>query len=120
MDVSTPPKWSRNIPICLRNFPKKIGAWGANGGRDIDLPTPPCIFSTWPSFGALALCPQLCQHLPGDLEMFLCVSGTSKKSLVHGALIEAELLTSLPPIYAQLGLVLGTGTLPTGVSTPPK
>ena len=102
MDVSTPPKWSRYIPICLRNFQKKYLVYGALiGGRDIDLPTPPSIFSTWPSFGALALCPQLCQHLPGDLEMFLYVSGTSKKSLVHGTLIEAELLTSLPPIYVH-------------------
>ena len=41
--------------------------------------------------------------------------------LVHGALIEAEILTSpLPHVFAQLGLVLGTGALPTGVSTPHK
>ena len=120
MDVSTPPKWSRNVPISFRNFQKRFGAWSSNGGRDIDLPTPPCIFSTWPRFWVLELCPQVWQNFPSDLVMFLYVSGTSKKSLVHGALIEAELLTSLPPIYAQLGLVLGTGTLPTGVSTPPK
>ena len=37
--------------------------------------------------------PQVCQHLPSSLEMFLCVSGTSKKNLVDGALIEAEILT---------------------------
>ena len=37
--------------------------------------------------------------------MFLCVSGTSKKNLVHGALIEAEILTSqLPNVFAQLRL----------------
>ena len=53
--------------------------------------------------------------------MFLCVSGTSKKYLVHGPLIEAGILTSpLPHVFAQLGPVLGTGTLPAGVSTPAK
>ena len=51
MGVSTPPKWSTNVPTCLRNL---------------------------------------------------------QKNLVHGALIEAEILTSpLPHIFAQLGLVLG-------------
>ena len=64
-------------------------------------PLPHVFSQLGPVFGALALCPQLCQHLPGDLEMFLYVSGTSKKSLVHGALIEAELLTSLSPIYVH-------------------
>ena len=59
-------------------------------------------------FLVLAHCPQVCQHLPGDLEMFLCVWRTSKKDLVHGALIEAEILTSLlPHVFAQQGLVYG-------------
>ena len=44
-----------------------------------------------------------------------------QKYLAHGALIEAEILTSpLPHVFAQLGPVLGNGTLPAGVSTPPK
>ena len=30
-------------------------------------------------FWPLALCLQVCQHLTSDLEMFLCVLGTSKK-----------------------------------------
>ena len=85
------------------------------------------------------------QHLPSSQEMFLCVSGTSKK-LLHGALKEAEILTSLlPNVFAQLGLVfgcwlpgtnclvlntkmfflnlawiMGTSTQLMGVSTPPK
>ena len=53
--------------------------------------------------------------------MCLCVSGTSRKYLVHGALIEAEILTStLPHAFVQLNPVLSAGTLPKGVSTPPK
>ena len=70
---------------------------------------------------ALALCLQVCQHLPSDLEMFLCVSGTIKKYLVHGSLIEAEILISpLPNVFAQLGMVLGTRTPLMDVSIPPK
>ena len=65
--------------------------------------------------------PQVCQHLPSSLEMFLCVSGTSKKNLVNGALIEAEILTCpLPHVFSQPGPVLIVGTLPAGVSRPPK
>ena len=42
--------------------------------------------------GALTM---VCQHLSSGLVMFLCVSGTCPKMyLVHGALIEAEILTS--------------------------
>ena len=53
--------------------------------------------------------------------MFYVSQELSKKNLVHEALIEAEILTSpLPYVFAQLGPVLGTGTLSAGVSTPPK
>ena len=50
-------------------------------------------------FWALACCLQVFQHLSSNLEMFLCVSGTYKKYLVYGALIKAEKLTSLLPMY---------------------
>ena len=64
MGVSTPPKWSTNVLICLRNL---------------------------------------------------------QKYLVHGALIEAEILTYPLPMYLlNLAWLLGTSTLSTGVSTPPK
>ena len=53
--------------------------------------------------------------------MFLCVSGTSKKNLVNGALIEAEILTSHLPIYLlNLAQFLGTGSVPSGVSASTK
>ena len=39
---------------------------------------------------------------------------------MHGALIEAELLTSPPHVFAQHSPALGAGTLPTGMSTPVK
>ena len=41
--------------------------------------------------------------------------------LVHGALIDAEILTSpLPHIFAQLGPLLGADALSMGMPTPPK
>ena len=49
----------------------------------------------------------------------MCLGNLQK--LVHGALIEAEILTSpLPHIFAQCGPGLGAGALPMGVSTPHK
>ena len=70
---------------------------------------------------ALTLCLHVCQHLTSCLEIFLCVSETSKPNLVYEALMEAKILSSpLPHVFAEFGLVFGTGTLPTGVSTPPK
>ena len=30
MGVLTPPKWSKSVPMCLRNLQKKFGAWGPN------------------------------------------------------------------------------------------
>ena len=82
--------------MCLRNFQNNL-VHGALIEAEILTSPSPCICSPWPSFWALALCPQVCQHLPSDLKMFLCVSGTSKKHLVYGALIEAKILTSSTP-----------------------
>ena len=64
--------------LCVPGTYKKFGAWDPNRSWDIDLPTPPCIWSTWPRFWSLALCQQMWQHLLSALEMFLCVPGTSK------------------------------------------
>ena len=55
--VSTPAKWSRNAPMCLRNFQKVFGAWGLNRSWDIDLPTSPCICSTWPCYWVTSTLP---------------------------------------------------------------
>ena len=72
-------------------------------------------------FWALALCLQVFQHLSSDLEMFLCVSGIYKKYMVYGALIIAEILTFLLPMYfLNMAWIMGTSTQLMGVSTPPK
>ena len=120
MGVSTPPK-GLQMYLCVSEPTRIFGVWSPNGSKDIDLSTPKCICSTCPCYWALALCTRVCQHLPSSLVMFPCVSGTSKKYLVHGALVEAEILTStLPHAFVQLNPVLSAGTLPEGVSTPPK
>ena len=46
--VPTPPKWYKNVPMCLSNFPKIL----VHGALiDAEILTPPCICSTWPRFG---------------------------------------------------------------------
>ena len=80
--MSTPPKWSRNVLMCLRNLQTKFGAWGPNEAEILTFPPPMYLLNlAW--IWVLVLYPWVCQHLQGGLEMFLCVSGTSKK-LVHG------------------------------------
>ena len=50
----------------------------------------------------------------------MCLRNLQKK-LVHGTLIEAEILTfPLPHVFAQLGLVLGCQCSVHGMPTPPK
>ena len=114
------PKVCQHLPsdlemfLCVSGTSKNVfGAWGPNRSWDIDLLFFWCICSTIGQFWVLPLCPHVCQHLLSDLEMFLYVSRTSKKYLLHWALIEAE-------IFAQFSPLLGTGTLPAGVSTPVK
>ena len=109
------------IRSCLRNLQRIFCAWCLNRSWDIDLPTPPGICSTWPGLWVQVLCPLVCQHLTSGLKMYLCVTGISRKCFVHGAIIEAEMLTSPFPIYLlNLARFLGTSTLATGVSTPPR
>ena len=77
--VSTPHKLSRNVPMCLRNLQTNI--WCMRSlmeAEDIELPHYSHVFADrglW--FLVLVLCLQVCQHLPSNLEIFLCVSGAS-------------------------------------------
>ena len=98
--------------------PNKIWCMGS---KEAEILTPLCISSTWPSILGASTLPtgvSTPPKWPGDVSMCL---RNLQKNLVHGALIETEILTSpLPHVFAQLGQCLGTGTLPMGVSTPPK
>ena len=71
--------------LCVSgNLQTKFGAWGLNGCQDIDLPTLHMyLFNlAWlVATSALYLC--RCVNTSSGLEMFLCVSGTSKEHLVH-------------------------------------
>ena len=70
-------------------------------------------------FWSLALYLQVWQHLSHGLEMILHVWETSKEHFVHGALIEAEILTSPLPMYLlNLAWFMGASALPIGVSPP--
>ena len=124
LDTDTPSMWlSKHLPSGLKcsyvsqQTSKKFGAWGPNRCWDIDFSTLLCICLTWPSYQVPMLHPQVCQHLPSGLKCSY-VSQKPPKNLVHGALIDAEILTSpLPHVFAQPGQDLGTDTLPVGVPT---
>ena len=96
-----------------QELPKKYLVHGALIEAEILTSSSSMYFLNLGQFWVLVLCLQVFQHLSSDLDMFLYVSRTSKKYLVHWTLIEAD-------IFAQFGPVLGTGTLPAGVSTPVK
>ena len=94
--VSTPPKLSRNVPMCLRNLQKVFGAWGLNRSWDIDLP----LCHVFAQLGLVLATLTAGVSTPHKwLEMFLHVSGTSKNNLVHEALMEAEIMTSLLQMF---------------------
>ena len=78
MGMSTPPKWSKNVPMYLRNL-QKILVYGALTEAEILTSHSPMYLVNSAQFWVLALCPKVCQHLPSGLKMFLCVSGTCKK-----------------------------------------
>ena len=100
---------------------KYLGAWGPNRCWDIDFPSPPCICSTWPSFWVhWCFILWVCQHLPSGLKYFYVSQKPPKNNLVHGALIDAEILTSpLLNVFAQtwpryqVAYVLMPGGVPT-------
>ena len=59
---------------------KKFGAWGSNRNWDIDLPTLPMYLLNLTQFlGTGTLPTGVSTPAQVDLEMFLCVLGTSKK-----------------------------------------
>ena len=74
---------------CVSEFSKKFGVWDPNRCWDIDSSTPPCICSSWPRYGHwYSACE--CANTPHKWsKMFLCVSASYKKKLVHGDLIDA-------------------------------
>ena len=95
--------------MCLRNL-QKFGAWALIEAEILTSPHPMYLLNL-AQFWVPVLCQWVHHHLPCSLKMFLCVSGTSKRNLVCGTIIEAEILTSpLPYVFAQFSQVLGAGT----------
>ena len=97
MGVSATCGGCRNAPICLRNVQKTL-VQGTLIVAEILISPSPCICSTWPGFWVPVLSPLGCQHLPSGLK-YSYVSQKLLKKLVHGALIEAEILTLPPQMY---------------------
>ena len=92
---------------------------GAQIEAEILTSQPPYIWSTQSSFRhchsahRCVKTPKLSRYIP------MCLRNLQK--LLHGVLIEAEILTSLLPMYLlNLATFLGTSTLHVYVSTPPK
>ena len=132
VSVPTPPKWSKNVSMCLFNLLKNLVHGDlidaeiltspfAQAGQDVYLPMGVNTFQvTIKMFGHLVMGPSVCGtsplpyicantsiHWRSPVQMFLCVSENSEKNSVHGALIDAEILTSpLPYIFVHLGPVI--------------
>ena len=90
--------------LCVSGTSKKFGVWGPKSS-DIDLSPIPCIFFSWPSFGY-----QHSTHGCANTYQVVCkcsyVSQEHPKNLVHGVLIEAEILTSaFPHVFSQFSPV---------------
>ena len=106
--------------LCVSGTSKNVfGSWGSNRSWDIDLPTPNVFAQLGLGLGAGALTMGVSTSLRWS-EMFLCVSGMSKKIGASGLNGCQDNDLPTPNVFAQLGPVLGTGTLSAGVSTPPK
>ena len=74
---------------CVSEFSKQFGVLNPYRCWDIDSSTPPCICSSWPRYGHWCSACE-CANTPHKWsKMFLCVSATYKKNLVHGDLIDA-------------------------------
>ena len=106
--------------LCVSGISTKLGVWGPNRCWDIEFPTPTCICSTWPRFGhwcsshGCANISQVVWNVP------MCLTNL-QRSLRHGALIDAKILTPpLPNVFGWPGQDMDTDTLPVGVKLPPK
>ena len=105
--VSTPPTWSTNVPMYLRNLQKNL-VLGTLIEAEI-LTSPLChvfaqlspVFGCWQSAHRCVNTPKWSRNVP------MCFRNL-QKYLVHGALIEAEIMTfPLSHVFAPLGPVFG-------------
>ena len=112
--------WCRNVPMCLRNLQKHLVHGALIEAEILTSPLPMYLLNLAWYLGPGALPTGVSTPPEWSRNVPMCLRNL-QKNLVHGALIEAEILTSpLPHAFAQFSPVLGTGTLSTGVLTPPR
>ena len=118
MVVSATCGWCRNVPMCLLNL-QKFGAWALTEAEVLTSPLPHVISQLGPVLGTDTLPTGVSTPSKWSINVPMCQE--PPKNLVHGALMEVEILTSpLPHVFAHLGPVWCTGAQPVNVSTPPR
>ena len=107
--------------LCVSGIYKKYLVHGALMKAEIlTSPSPSVLAHFSPVLGASTQ-PVGVSTPPKQFRNVLMCLKNPPKYLVHGTLVEAEILTSpLLNVFAQLCLVFSTDSLPAGVSTPPK
>ena len=102
MGVPTPPKWSKSVPMCIISLQKNLVHGALIDAEIMTSPLPHAVSQLGPYLGADTLSmgvptpPKWSKNVP------MCIISL-QKNLVHGALIDAEILTSpLPYVFGQL------------------
>ena len=105
--VPTPPQWSKNVPMCLRNLHKNLVHGALIDAEILTSPIPHVFGQPGSDLGHWCSIHGCANTSSSGLKCSY-VSQKPPKNLVHGALIDAEILTSpLPHVFAQLGPVFG-------------
>ena len=119
MHVSATCGWCRNVPMCHRNLPK-CDALGHNRRWHIDLPTPHVFVQLSPVLGAGTLLTGVSIPSKGSGNVLLCLRNIQNIFGAWGPNRSWDIDPHLPHVFHQLSPVLGTSSLPTGMSTPVK
>ena len=103
MGVLTPSKWSKSVPMCLRNVQKNLVHGALIDAEILTSPSPMYLLNLAHFSGADALFMGVLTPPKWSKSVPMCPRNP-QNMLVFGALVDAEILTSpLPYVFAQLG-----------------
>ena len=120
MGMLTPPKWSKSVPMCLRNVQKNLVHGALIDAEILTSPSPMYLLNLAHFSGADALSMGVLTPSKWSKSVPMCLRNV-QKNLVHGALIDAEILTSPSPMYLlNLACFFGGNAPPMCVLIPPK